>query len=37
MVKPVLGKITHFVYGMSWVSFQWGDANVHQYREGGSF
>ena len=37
VVKPLLGKITHFVYGMSWVSFQWEDANVHQYRKGGSF
>ena len=31
-----MGKFTHFVYGMFWVIFQWEDANVYQYREGGS-
>jgi len=32
----VLGKFTHFMYGMFWVIFQWDDARVGKHREGGS-
>jgi hypothetical protein len=29
-------KFTHYWYGKFCVIFQWDDANVHQYKEGGS-
>jgi len=29
LAVPLLGKFTHFVYGMFWVIFQWDDVEKH--------
>jgi hypothetical protein len=33
---PIFCRTTFYWYGKFWVIFQWDDANVHQYKEGGS-